>query len=130
MRLATDVPVSLERDIGPYLSQPVVVEEGGLAGDTTIVATEESRFIIGAGDVAYADRISSNDGVNWQVYRAGEALRDPESGEILGYEAKYVADARVRRFGDPTTLEVTKARREVNRGDRLAPAREVSFPSY
>jgi hypothetical protein len=36
----------------------------------------------------------------------------------------------VRRFGDPTTLEVTKARREINRGDRLMPAREVSFPSF
>jgi LysM repeat protein len=128
--LTAAVPSIPGSAIGPFLSQPLVVEEGGLAGAPTIVATEESRVIIGAGDVAYADRISSNDGVNWQVYRAGEALRDPESGEILGYEAKYVADARVRRFGDPTTLEVTKARREVNRGDRLAPAREVSFPSY
>jgi hypothetical protein len=39
----------------------------------------------------------------------------------------------VRRYGDPstlTTLEITKAREEINRGDRLAPARESSFPSY
>jgi hypothetical protein len=107
-----------------------VIEEGGLDGAPTIVATEESRVIVGAGDLAYADRISSNDGVNWQVFRAGNTLRDPESGEILGHEARYVGDVRVRRFGDPTTLEVTKARREINRGDKLTPAREVSFPSF
>jgi hypothetical protein len=128
--LTSAVPSIPGSAIGPFLSQPLVVEENGLAGAPTIVATEESRVIVGAGDLAYADRISSNDGVNWQVFRQGSALRDPESGEILGYEAKYVGDARVRRFGDPTTIEVTKARREINRGDRLTPAREISFPSY
>jgi LysM domain len=116
--------------IGPFLSQPLVVEAGGLDNAPTILATEEGRVIVGQGDLAYADRIGSNDGVSWQVFRPGAILRDPETGEILGLEAKYLGDARVRRFGDPTTLEVTKARQEINRGDRLIPAREVSFPSY
>ena len=116
--------------IGPFLSQPLVVEEGGLDAAPTIVATEESRVIIGAGDVAYADRIGSGDPINWQVFRPGTALRDPETNELLGYEAKYVGDVRVRRYGSPTTLEVTKARQEINRGDRLMPARESSFPTY
>lgn len=116
--------------IGPFLSQPIVVEEGGLNAAPEIVATEESRVVVGAGDTAYADRIGANDGVNWQVFRQGGALRDPDTGEILGYEAHYVADARVRRFGNPSTLMITKARQEVNRGDRLMPAREVTLPSY
>lgn len=116
--------------IGPFLTQPLVVEAGGLDGAPTIVATEESRVIIGAGDVAYADRIASSDAINWQVFRPGTALRDPESGEVLGYEAKYVGDVRVRRFGTPTTVEVTKARQEINRGDKLTPARETTYPTY
>jgi LysM repeat protein len=128
--LTSAIPSIPGSAIGPFLTQPLVIEEGGMDGAPTIVATEESRVIVGQGDLAYADRIASTDGVNWQVFRPGVALRDPESGEILGYEAKYVGDARVRRFGDPTTLEITKARREINRGDRLTPAREVSFPSY
>ncbi len=116
--------------IGPFLSQPLVVEAGGLDTAPTIVATEESRVIIGAGDSAYADRIGSNDALNWQVFRPGMALRDPDSGELLGYEARYVGDARVRRFGNPTTLEIVKARQEINRGDRLMPARESAYPTY
>ncbi|HUP29285.1 MAG TPA: LysM peptidoglycan-binding domain-containing protein [Usitatibacter sp.] len=116
--------------IGPFLSQPLVIEAGGLETAPTIVATEESRVIIAAGDSAYADRIGSGDALNWQVFRPGTALRDPDSGEILGYEAKYVGDARVRRFGTPTTLDVVKARQEINRGDRLMPARESAYPTY
>jgi hypothetical protein len=128
--LDTAIPSIPGSAIGPFLTNPLVVEAGGLDGAPSIVATEESRVIVGAGDVAYADRIGTNAGLNWQVFRPGIAIRDPESGEILGFEAKYVADARVRRFGNPTTLEITKSRQEVNRGDRLAAARETSFPNY
>ncbi len=116
--------------IGPFLSQPLIVEANGLDSAPSILATEESRVIVGAGDTAYADRIGTGDSINWQIFRPGVALKDPDSGEILGYEAKYVGDARVRRYGNPTTLEIVKTRQEVNRGDRLAPARETAFPTY
>ncbi len=128
--LESAVPSIPGNAIGPFLSQPLIVEEGGLDNAPTIVATEESRVIVGQGDLAYADRLGSNDGVNWQVFRPGLVLRDPDTGEVLGREAKYLGDARVRRFGDPSTLEITKARQEINRGDRLTIARETSFPSY
>jgi hypothetical protein len=116
--------------IGPFLTQPLVVEAGGLDNTPAIVANDEGRVVVGAGDVTYADRIVSTEIVNWQVFRPGNALRDPENGEILGYEAKYVGDARVRRFGRPTTLEIVKAREEISKGDRLMPARETTLPSY
>ena len=128
--LETAVPSIPGTAIGPFLTQPLVVEVGGLDNSPVIVANEEGRVIVGAGDLAYADRIGATEIVNWQVFRPGVTLRDPESGEILGVEAKYVADARVRRFGFPSTLEITKAREEINRGDRLIPAREVTFPNY
>jgi len=116
--------------IGPFLTQPLIVEAGGLDNAPSIVATAESRVIVGAGDVAYTDRMGTNDGINWQIYRPGEALHDPETGELLGYQAKYVGDARVKRFGTPSTIEVIKAREEINRGDRLVPSRESTYPTY
>lgn len=128
--LQSAIPTIPGTVIGPFLSQPLIVEVGGLDSAPAILATEESRVIVGAGDVAYADRIGTGDGVNWQVFRPGQPLSDPDTGEVLGYEAKYVGDARVRRFGNPTTLEIIKTRQEVNRGDRLAPARESAFPTY
>ena len=128
--LTSSIPSIPGSAIGPFLSQPLIVEVGGLDNAPSVIATEESRVIVGAGDIAYADRIGTADGVNWQVFRQGEELRDPDTGEILGYEAKYVGDARVKRFGNPTTLEILRTRQEVNRGDRLQPARESSFPTY
>jgi LysM repeat protein len=128
--LRTAIPSIPSTVIGPFLTQPLVVEAGGLDNAPSIVANDEARVIVGAGDVTYADRIVSTEIVNWQVFRPGQPLTDPENGELLGYEAKYIGDARVKRFGPLTTLEVTKAREEINRGDRLMPARELSMPSY
>jgi hypothetical protein len=119
--------------IGPFLTQPLIIEVGGLDLAPTILSLEERRVIVSEGDTAYADRIGMSDGINWQIFRPGNTFRDPESGEILGYEARYLGDARVRRYGDVSTataLTITKSREEINRGDRLAPARETTFPSY
>ena len=116
--------------IGPFLTQPLIVDGSGMDTAPMIVATGEGRVVVGAGDTAYADRIGTDDGINWQIYRPGSALRDPDTGEVLGYEAKYLGDARVRRFGNPTTLDVVKAREEINRGDRLVAAREAVYPTY
>jgi hypothetical protein len=97
------------------------------------VASPDDRVVVGAGDMTYADRIGPGDPINWQIFRPGVALRDPETGEVLGYEARYVADARVRRYGDrdtATTLDIVKSEQEVNKGDRLAPAREAGFANF
>jgi len=123
------IPSIPASSIGPFLSQPLVVEAGGLETAPAIVANSEERVIVGAGDTTYAEPIAG-DIINWQAFRPGSALRDPETGEILGFEAKYVGDLRVRRYGHPTTLEIVKAREEITRGDRLMPAREVTLPSY
>jgi nucleoid-associated protein YgaU len=116
--------------IGPFLTQPLIMEREGIDLVPSIVATEENRVVVGAGTNVYADRLVPSDGINWQIFRPAQPVKDPETGEILGYEAKYVGDARVRRYGETTTLEVTKARMEVNRGDRLTPAREAVVPNY
>ncbi|HET9471156.1 MAG TPA: peptidoglycan-binding protein LysM, partial [Usitatibacter sp.] len=128
--ISTAIPTIPATAIAPFLTQPLVVESDGLNAAPQIIATQEGRVAVSAGETAYADRIGAGGDINWQVYRPGVALRDPDTGEILGYEAKYVADARVRRFGNPTTLQIVKSNEEVVRGDRLAPARETTFPAY
>jgi hypothetical protein len=128
--IRTAIPTIPASAIAPFLTQPLIVEANGLDAAPTIVATQEGRVAVSAGETAYADRISSDTGVNWQVFRPTIPLHDPDTGEILGYEAKYVADARVRRFGNPTTLTIVKSNEEIERGDRLAPARETTLPSY
>ena len=128
--LATAVPTIPGAAIGPFLTQPLVVDPGSMDTLPRIVATEEERVIVGAGNTAYVSGLKAGDPVNWQIFRPGDTLTDPDTGEVLGFEAIHVGDARVKRFGSPSTVEVTRARQEINQGDRLMPAREVSFPSY
>ena len=98
--LQTAVPSIPGSAIGPFLTQPLVVEPGGLDNAPTILATEESRVIVGPGDLAYADRIGSNDGVNWQVFRPGSSparSRHRRSSGARGQVSRRCARAPLRQ---------------------------------
>jgi hypothetical protein len=128
--LSTAIPTIPGSAISAFLTQPLIVEAGGMDALPRIVATEEERVVIGAGNIAYVDGLRQGDGNTWQVFRPGDALTDPETGEFLGHEAIHVGDARVKRFGSPSTIEIVRARQEINQDDRLTPVREASLPSY
>lgn len=129
-KLGQAIPSIPGAAISPLLSQPLVLDEKGLSEAPKIVATEDSRVIVGAGNRVYVDYLGSDEGVKWQVYRQGNPIADPDTKEILGYEAIYIAEARVTAFGTPSTLEITKSAQEINRGDRLTPVRETPIPSF
>jgi hypothetical protein len=129
-KLSQAIPSIPGTAIGPFLSLPLVIDAGGMENAPKIVANDESRVVIGAGNIAYVDHVDETLGVKWQVYRPGKALLNPDTQEILGQEAIYIGDARVTRFGQPTTIEIIRSEQEINRGDRLTPNRETAIPSY
>lgn len=116
------IPAIPPSAIEPFLSRPLVVGKDELDSAPFVLATQENRLAIGAGSVAYAEGLGSDKGDIWQVFRRGDALIDPETDEILGYQATYLGDARVIRRGDPATIEITKSAQEIYAGDRLLPA--------
>lgn len=119
---AKEVPTIPPGAIEPFLSKPLVVSQTELDSAPRIIATPDNRVAVGAGEIVYAEGIVKEKGEAWQIYRRGDALVDPETGETLGYEAIYLGDARVRRFGDVSTLEIVRATQEIYREDRLVPA--------
>lgn len=125
------IPAIPPSAIEPFLSRPLVVGKDELDSAPFVLATQENRLAIGAGSVAYAEGLGSDKGDVWQVFRRGDALIDPETDEILGYQATYLGDARVIRRGDPATIEITKSAQEIYAGDRLLPAaKEMPTFSY
>jgi hypothetical protein len=116
--------------IGPFLSKPLVIAEGELEKAPYIIGTEESRVILGAGNSAYVQSIIEGGALNWHIYRPGKALVDPDSNETLGYEAVYLGDARITRFGAPATINITKSTQEINIGDRLVEMKEEATSAY
>jgi hypothetical protein len=116
--------------IEPFLSRPLVIEPDGLDNAPTIIATEENRVIIEAGNRAYVRGMGDSKEENWFVYRRGKALVDPDTNVTLGYEAIYLGTARVTRSGDPATVQLTTVTQEVGTGDKLLPVGVPEVPKY
>lgn len=115
--------------IEPFLNKPLVIEQATLQGAGTIIATETSRVLTGAGDTIFAKDVDPDTEV-WQIMRPARPLKDPASGEIIAYEADYLGTARVTARGDPTTLEITSAVEEIGTGDLMLPSEPPNVFSF
>lgn len=111
--------------ITPFLSQPLLIENGQLDGAPRIIAGQDNRVILSPGTRIYISDLPQNQGTNWFVYRPGEALIDPDTQAVLGTEATYLGDARIAKFGTPATGEITRAKEEIFSKDRLISAPDV-----
>ena len=124
------IPAAL---IEPFLAQPLVIEADELNGAARIVATQEQHVFLGKNDKAYV-RGELNGGTSFQVFRPGKPLKDPVSGQILGYEAFYLGtltlQAAARAGSDVHTFSVASAKEEMGVGDQLMPAPPNPIRNY
>jgi len=105
--------------IAQFLTSPKVVNKTDLAQSPYVVDFAREHIIAGMGDKIYVRSIPQPKSLSYTIYRQGETFVDPDTKEILGYEAKYIADATIERSGDPATLTIIRSNKEVRRGDRL-----------
>ena len=134
----SSIPFNL---IEPFLNEAVIFDENALESAPRIVATQEGRVLLSRGDLAYA-RGDFGKNTVFRIFREAKPLKDPSTGEILGYEAPYVGTAELVRPGQvrvensgsteivPDTLMVTSIRQEANIGDRLAPVISREYSNY
>ncbi|WP_422622475.1 LysM peptidoglycan-binding domain-containing protein [Rhodoferax ferrireducens] len=140
--------------IEPFLAEPVIVDENGLALAPRIVAAQEGRVLLTRGDRAYArgqgDAVlidePSQKQKAYRVFRNATPLKDPVTAEILGYEAQYVGkallvrgestqasvgkDGKPRTDIIPATIDIVAAKEEMRVGDRLLPEPPQQLLSY
>ncbi len=130
---ATDITEAIPsipiRVIHPFLSQPRVVAKGALDDAPFILGSNAERVVMGAGDDAFAT--GGKPGVTrWNVLRPGKALKDPETGEVLGYEVEYLGDARTLAEGAPQKIRITQSVREILPKDKLVEADDSTTFEY
>jgi LysM repeat protein len=116
--------------IGPFLNRPLIVDKDTFEASPRVVATQENRVLVGAGDSAFVKGIDADAPPVWQVYRATKPLYDPGTKELLGNEVLYLGDARVTEIGEVSTVRVLRARQEIGVGDRLVMAPPSDILSY
>ena len=151
------IPTLDNRLIEPFLTEPIIVDEAALLAAPRFVATQEGRVLLSEGDRAYA-RSADGSSLNtmsdkprdFRVFRNATALKDPGTGEILGYEAQFVGRAQLVRSeavttmrgadvkeGEvakneivPATFDITHSKEEIRTGDRLLPEPPLELITY
>jgi len=108
--------------IKQFLTKPLVVGEDDLEAAPYVVASADEHVITGVGDRVYVRGITGTDVGLFDLFVPGGPFVDPDTGEVLGYEAIYVGQGAVQKFGDPSTLLLTETDREARVGNRLWPA--------
>lgn len=110
--------------IRPFLTGDRVVGREELDEAPYILAGGEERVLGSQGDTIYARGLPEEPPRGWSVVRERGAIEDPETGDVLGYEARHLGQARMERDGDPATFRITESEREIRAGDRLLVAEQ------
>lgn len=105
-----------------FLRGPRLISKDELDDAPYVVDFEDARLMAGTGNLAYVLGIEDRRIAQYQIVRRGEEYRDPDDGDLIGYEALPVADSEVRVFGDPSTVYVQRSDMETRVGDYLLPA--------
>jgi LysM repeat protein len=139
--------------IEAFLAEPIIVDEAGLKAAPRIVSTQEGRVMVTRGDRAY---VRGPNGAplmddqpqlqQFRIFRNATPLKDPTTGEVLGYEAQYVGKATLVR-GEataevenkdgslstavvPATIDIVAAKEEMRVGDRMLPEPPRQLQTY
>ena len=117
--------------INNFLSNSRILDLDELEAAPYIIAGGERRLITGAGDVSYARGEEFPDDIPvYSVLRNGGPYVDPETNEILGYQAQDIGSVRVTDVqGQVATLSVTRTTQEIRIKDRLLPDEERTVTS-
>jgi len=119
--------------IEPYLSQPLIIDKDEFANTPRIVAAQEGRVYMGKGDKVYV-RGDLKNGTSFQVFRPGIALKDPDTKEIIGYEAVYIGTVKLERTAKTAdgvdSFIIVASKEEMGIGDRLMPIPPTPIINY
>lgn len=112
------LPVGL---VAPFMERTVVLSAGEFESAPRVGAGPDGRTLLTRGDIfqARGDLVESTSRVH--LFREPRALRDPQTGEVLGYEARLVGSAD--RVGAGAGYRIVSARAEIGPGDWLAAPR-------
>ena len=86
-----------------------------------ILGSEDKHLVLGQGNRIYVRGELDKERLRYTVFRPGDELIDPDTNELLGYEAIYAGEAVIDVYGDPATGMIAASEREILIGDRLLP---------
>lgn len=120
--LSAAVPAIPLKEIQRYLNDSRVVSNEELERAPYVIAGKEDHVILGADDTAYVrnkNKLLVPD-ASYGVYRGGMRYIDPDTGEVLGYEAEDIgAGELIALQAEVGTLHLKRTTKNVSVGDKL-----------
>jgi hypothetical protein len=109
--------------IAAFMQRPAVLTRDQVEGAPYVAHARDHRLISSVGNDVYARRLADGAvGNRYSIYHVGDELKDPDDGDVLGYQGLFTGEASLNRAGDPATLRVVDSARETLEGDILLPA--------
>lgn len=116
-RIDDAIPVIPVDAIHQFLRKSRVLDLSAIESGPYVVRGEESRIMVAHGDRVYVKGLSDASDDTYELFHRGEPIKDPTTGEIIGYKGIFVGEAEMDVMGDPATLVMTSTAREVAIGD-------------
>jgi hypothetical protein len=109
--------------IAAFMQRPAVLSEEQVRGAPYVAHGRDHRLVSAAGQEVYVRRLGSAAlGSRYSVYHVGDELKDPDDGDVLGYQGLFTGEADLKRSGDPSTMLIVDSARETLDGDILVPS--------
>ncbi len=116
------IPSIPMESIRQLLEKPLIIDEEDLAKSAYVLDSRDNHLANAMNDTLYVRNLDTSVGNGrYQIFRPHKPLVDTVSGEVLGYEALYVAEGKLEKGGDPASVRVTSSTLEILRDDRLLP---------
>lgn len=113
-----------------FLSGNRILPDEQLETAPYIVSGTEGRLILGPGDRVYGRGSFTSETPVYQIYRIGEEYKDPNTKEVLGYEAIEVGSGRLAETnGDIGTFDIERSTQQIAISDRILPSDEALLES-
>jgi LysM repeat protein len=105
--------------IRAFLSKPGLISNDELKRAPYVLSIRGNRALAGSDTDVYVRKLSGALNQRFNVMHIGAQLKDPDGGGKLGYMAVFAGTAQLSRVGEPATVHVLEAAREVLKGDVL-----------
>lgn len=122
--LKDPIPTIPIGDIRPFFNRTYILDKSQIEDSPYVVAFADEHIVAGVGDLAYVRSIHAPAGGAYDLVRPGDAYKDPDSGEILGYTGRFVAEVELLHPGDPARVRITDMELEAGIGDRVFSAQQ------
>ena len=116
------IPTLPYSSIAAFLSRPTVLSKEQIRTAPHVLAFREQHLIGGETNEIYVRNLNAPASSRFSVIHVGEPLRDPDDGDVIGYEGIYTATASVVTTASPQKAVLTDSARETLRGDKLIAA--------